>query len=210
MNAKTQQRERSHDTILASAARLLRERGLAGAKVADVMRGAGLTVGGFYAHFESKEALLREVLRRASLELRTSLFAHLDEKPAADRVEVVLKRYLSARHRDETVRGCPLPAVVGEVGTTAPEYAVVVEEQVAAMVEALQCEVPEHDGLSKRTVAIGLIALMYGGLSLSRAVVGTPLSDEILKACRALGTHAARRGPSVTAVTPDGSSALPS
>jgi len=192
MNAKTQQRERSHDTILASAARLMRERGLAGAKVKDVMEGAGLTVGGFYAHFESKEVMLREVLRRTSLELRTSLFAHLDEKPAADRVEVMLKRYLSARHRDETARGCPLPAVIGEVGTTAPEYAVVVEEQLVAMVDGMQREVSCHEGLSKRTVAIGLLALMYGGLSLSRAVAGTPLSDEILKACRAVGVHAAR------------------
>jgi TetR/AcrR family transcriptional repressor of nem operon len=54
---KTEQKERTHETILASAARLIREHGISGARVADVMKGAGLTVGGFYAHFASKEAL---------------------------------------------------------------------------------------------------------------------------------------------------------
>ena len=68
MTAKEEQKERSHATILESAARLLRERGISGARVADVMKGAGLTVGGFYAHFGSKEALVDEVLRRAATE----------------------------------------------------------------------------------------------------------------------------------------------
>src|SRR5271170_4068750 len=83
MTTKDQQKERSHATILESAARLLRERGISGARVADVMKGAGLTVGGFYAHFGSKEELIDEVLRRAATGMRERLFARLDEKPAA-------------------------------------------------------------------------------------------------------------------------------
>jgi TetR/AcrR family transcriptional repressor of nem operon len=193
MSAKEEQRERSHGTILASAARLLRERGISGAKVADVMKGAGLTVGGFYAHFGSKEALVDEVLRRAAAEMRTRLFAGLDEKPAADRGEVVLKRYLSAAHRDTTETGCPLPAVVGEVGTTAIEHRAVLGEQIDAMASELAVHLPASPGgISKRYVALGLVALMYGGLSISRALRGTELSDEVLKACRALGRMTAR------------------
>src|ERR1700722_20967508 len=110
MSAKEEQKERSHGSILESAARLLRERGISGARVADVMRGAGLTVGGFYAHFGSKEALVDEVLRRTATEMRGRLFARLDEKPPADRAEVVLKRYLSPAHRADFEQGCPLPA----------------------------------------------------------------------------------------------------
>lgn len=190
MNAKVERKERSHETILESAARLMRERGIAGARVADVMKGAGLTVGGFYAHFGSKEELIDEAFRRMAAELRGRLFSRLDEKPEGDRAEVVLKRYLSAAHRDAQTPGCPLPAVVGEVGTTAPEHRAVLAEAVEALSSGLEDHLPK--GRSRRTLALGLVALMYGGLSLARAVRGTDLSDEIIRACRTLGTAAAR------------------
>src|SRR5438132_14389156 len=112
MNAKVEQKERSHETILQSASRLLRERGVSGARVADVMQGAGLTVGGFYAHFDSKETLIDQTLAETSKELRARLFSGLGQKPKAARALVVLKRYLSADHRDDPTHGCPFPAVV--------------------------------------------------------------------------------------------------
>jgi TetR/AcrR family transcriptional regulator, transcriptional repressor for nem operon len=192
MNAKVEKKQRSHSTILESAARLVRERGISGARVADVMKGAGLTVGGFYAHFSTKEALVDEALRKTSAALRDGLFARLDEKPEEARAEVVLKRYLSAAHRDATAMGCPLPAVAGEVGTTAPEHIPVVVEQIEAMVRGLAERLPPAGILPRRQLAIGLVALMVGGLTLARATRGTPLSDEVLRACRALGGHASR------------------
>lgn len=192
MNAKLEKKERSHETILASAERLLRERGIAGARVADVMTGAGLTVGGFYAHFVSKEALIDETIRRAAVAMRERLFARLDEKPPEDRVEVVLKRYLSALNRDEHAQGCPFPAIVGEIGTRAPEYGDALTEQIEEMVARVSAEMPPGRVLPKRTLALGLVALMLGGLSLARALHGHALSDEVLKACRAVGIFAAR------------------
>jgi len=194
VNAKSERRDRSHETILVSAMRLVREKGIAGARVAEVMAGAGLTVGGFYAHFDSKKDLVDAALRRTAAELRDILFSHLDDKPEADRAEVVLKRYLSARHRDDLERGCALPAVVGEVGTTAGEHAEVVSEQIDAFARRLEEHLPEGP-LPKRHVALGLVALMYGGLSLARAARGTKLSEEIIRACRALGRKAARVDP---------------
>src|SRR5579859_1522265 len=125
---KIERKELSHETILDSAARLVRERGIAGARVADVMKGAGLTVGGFYAHFASKTALINEALRRTTAALRARLFERIEEKPAADRAEVILKRYLSPAHRDLKTDGCFMPAVIGEVGTTASEHGPVVRE----------------------------------------------------------------------------------
>ncbi|HEY4884669.1 MAG TPA: TetR/AcrR family transcriptional regulator [Myxococcales bacterium] len=194
MNAKVEQKERSHESILQSAARLVREKGISGAGVADVMKGAALTVGGFYAHFSSKDELVDETLRRTSATLRDRLFARLDEKPEADRAEVILERYLSADHRDGGAPGCPMPAVVGEVGTTAPQHRPIVAEQVQGLVEGLAQRLPAGGIVPRRLLAIGLIALMYGGVSLSRAVKGTELSDEVLRACRALGVAAARGG----------------
>jgi TetR/AcrR family transcriptional repressor of nem operon len=194
LNAKVEQKERSHESILQSAARLVRKKGISGARVADVMKGAALTVGGFYAHFASKDELVDETLRRTSATLRDGLFARLEEKPEADRAEVILKRYLSADHRDAATLGCPLPAVAGEVGTTAPQHRAVVAEQLEALVDGLAEHLPAGGIAPRRLLAIGLIALMYGGLSLSRAVKGTELSDEVLRACRALGAAAVRRG----------------
>ncbi len=188
MSAKAEQKERSHETILQSASRLLREKGIAGARVADVMEGAGLTVGGFYAHFGSKKDLIDGALRLTGEGLRERLFAGLEEKPASARAEVILKRYLSVRHRDETLRGCPLPAVVGEVGTTAPEYGPVLEEQIGRLAGALETHLETPRGeVSPKQLSIALVALMYGGLSMARALRGTPMSEEILKACRAVG-----------------------
>ncbi len=194
MNAKVEQKERSHETILSSAAQLLRDKGISGARVADVMKGAGLTVGGFYAHFASKAELIDEAMRRTGAELRASLFARLDEKPEADRAIVVLKRYLSAAQRDQTEGGCPLPAVVGEVGTTAPEHHAVLGELIAALAGGMEAQLPATTHVvPRRQLALGLVALMYGGLSLARALKGSELSDELLKACRALGSFAVRR-----------------
>ncbi len=195
MNAKMERKERSHQTILDSAARLLHEKGISGARVADVMKGADLTVGGFYAHFASKNELVDEALRRTGAELRNRLFAHLDEKPEAERAEVVLKRYLSAAHRDASATlGCPLPAVVGEIGTSAPQHREALAEQVQTMAAGLEQHLPAGRLIPRHQLAMALVALMYGGLSLARALRGTEGSDEMLRACRALGAAAIRSG----------------
>jgi TetR/AcrR family transcriptional regulator, transcriptional repressor for nem operon len=189
MNMKKERRERSHETILQSASRLLRERGISGARVAEVMAGAGLTVGGFYAHFDSKEALIDEALRRTGTEMRGKLFAELGERTGID---TILRRYLSRTHRDAVDRGCPLPTVVAEIGANANEHQGALAEQIGALVRGIEDHLPEdRPDVSPRQLALGLAALMIGGLSLARALRGTPMSDEILRACRALGRRAA-------------------
>lgn len=190
MSQKQVQKQRTHVTILASAARLVRERGIGGARVADVMLGAGLTVGGFYAHFASKEELIDATLRRTASELCAKLFANLDAKPAAERALVVLKRYLSAAHRDDTSQGCPMPAVVSEIASGREPHGAALTEQIEALTTGLQDLVPARAPLSKRQLALALVALMYGGLTLARALRGSALSDDMLRACRALGALA--------------------
>ena len=192
MNAKVEKKERSHEEILASAEKLVRRHGIIGARVADVMKGAGLTVGGFYAHFDSKEKLVDETIRRAATRLRHTLLSRIEEKPAADRAEVIVKRYLSGANRDAVDQGCPFPAIVGEVGNTSPEYRDVLAEQIEKLTEAIGQNLEPGRALPKRTIAIGLVALMSGGLGLARAFRGTDLSDEVLKACRAVGAFVAR------------------
>lgn len=192
MTSKAEQKQNTNESILQSASRLLRGKGISGARVADVMKGAGLTVGGFYAHFASKEALIDATIRRTSREMRERLFARLDAKPEADRGEIVLKRYVSAAHRDDLETGCPLPATVSEIATTAPEHAEALGGQLEAFASELEAYLPAHAKLPRRQVGLAMLALMYGGLSLARAVRGTELSDEIIRAVRAFGRQFVR------------------
>lgn len=188
MNAKAERKERSHQSILESAARLVHRKGISGARLADVMQGADLTVGGFYAHFSSKDELVDEALRRTGAALRDRLFEGIEEKSESVRAEVIVKRYLSTAHRDALTLGCPFPAVVGEIGTSAPQHGGVLADQIQALASRLAKHLPAGGNL----LAMGLVALMYGGLSLSRAVRETELSEEVLRACRVLGAAAIR------------------
>jgi TetR/AcrR family transcriptional repressor of nem operon len=128
-----------------------------------------------------------EAIRRTGAFMRGRLFERIEEKPAGARGEVVLKRYLSAAHRDDPANGCPMPAIAGEVATSTPEHRAVLAEQVGLLADQLASHLVPEPAASRRTTALAMIALMYGGISLARAVKDTDLSDEILRACRAFG-----------------------
>ena len=187
--SKSEQKARTREAILASAARLLRERGIAGTNVADVMQAAGLTVGGFYAHFDSKEALIEASLHRCLGEWRGKLLGRPHEEPWPALLEAMLERYLSARHRDEPSGGCPLPAVTAEIalGGTGKQA---LAAELAAFTEWLQKGCQSEHERAPRNAVLGSLALMLGGLVLARALRDTPMSDEFLRACRCYGRAA--------------------
>lgn len=192
MGSREEQKERTRQEILDSAMRLLRERGISGASVSEVMKGAGLTVGGFYAHFESKEELVGLSLRQA-LRDRWSQLLGVVQSSGSDALEVLIRRYLSRRHRDQPAEGCPLPAVVGEAAHVhaSPPVRDALYEELEGWAQGLGELIPGDKG-QRRQRALGVIALLVGGLSLARALKGTPLSDDILEACRAHGRAALR------------------
>src|SRR5947199_5354855 len=100
---QTVKKRRTHDRIIAAAGRIARKNGLAAASVSRVMRGAGLTIGGFYAHFRSKSAMDAEVVQ-ATL-----------GGSSAPSAPWSIDRYLSATHRDDPGRGCAFPAMLSEI-----------------------------------------------------------------------------------------------
>ena len=121
------------------------------------------------------------------------LFDGVEALPGAERLEMFVKGYLSKAHRDGNAEGCPLPAIVGEIATVAPEHRDALAQSTEPVVQRLAELLPEVDGRSDaRLLAVGLLALLYGGLSLSRAVQDSALSDEILEACRRLSELAIR------------------
>lgn len=184
MNQKTKQKQKSREAIAASAAALLRDRGIKASSVMDVMKGAGLTVGGFYNHYDSKEELFVETLRNAASANWDQLLKSAKGDSPRSRTLSVIRQYLSRKHRDNKETGCPLPSTAPEVAREGEPYRSALEEELSGFASSL-AEMLDA-GVESRGKALGLIALMYGALSLSRAVADTRLSDEFLQAGRRL------------------------
>lgn len=187
MTQKTEQKQKSHDAILASAATLLVERGIQASSILDVMKGAGLTVGGFYGHFDSKEHLFTETLRGTARAVWDVLLRKAKEDAPEAPALKVLERYLSRKHRDGVTATCPLPSITAEVSRAGEPYRGALESELQEFVQSFGELL--GPGARRREKALAAIALMYGALSLSRAVRGTKLGDEFLDAAKKLGAE---------------------
>src|SRR5262249_35353905 len=188
MNQKAKQKQKSREAIAASAVALLRERGIKASSVMDVMKGAGLTVGGFYSHYDSKEDLFVETLRNAASANWDQLLKSAKGESSRSRTLSVIRQYLSRKHRDNKETGCLLPSTAPEIARQGEPYRSALEKELSGFVHSLTNMIDA--GAESREKALGLIALMYGALSLSRALAGTRLSDEFLRAAKKLGERA--------------------
>jgi len=162
-------KRRTHDRIIASAGRIVRKDGLAAASVSRVMNGAGLTIGGFYAHFRSKRAMDAEVVE-ATLGGSSTPWS--------------IERYLSAEHRDDPGHGCAFPAMLSEIARADEPTRRAMARAIDARARELARANPGQRGASARQRAFATLALCVGGLALARAMRGHPASDEVLAACR--------------------------
>src|SRR5262245_2454574 len=115
MNAKGAQKAKTHAEILRSAASSIRKSGIGAASVANVMGKLGLTVGGFYAHFPSKDALVAQALDAVMSDSWRELVERHAKQPREQQLRAIIDGYLSTAHRDAEDSGCPMPAVVSEL-----------------------------------------------------------------------------------------------
>lgn len=142
------------------------------------MGAAGLTVGGFYAHFESKDALMLEAFKQL-LSHRRDLIADMDaELTGEERRALVAAFYLSRKHRDSTEQACPVPASISELGRLPDEFRVALNEHIELMVAQLAASPEDIDKV------LADVALMVGGLALARALGPGELSDRLLRAAK--------------------------
>lgn len=148
------------------------------------MSRAGLTVGGFYAHFDSKEALIEAALRESSNEMMSVMTKQSRTASRRKMFLDVLSRYLSKEHVEDASHGCALPSVVFAMLFGDTQYAGATAELVEDVSEKLS-ELFGHDETARKR-ALGCVALMIGGISLARAFQGTPMSAEILEGSRRL------------------------
>ncbi|MGA4446362.1 TetR/AcrR family transcriptional regulator [Ectopseudomonas chengduensis] len=164
--------------ILAAAGRVLAERGPGDPAVAEVMAEAGLTVGGFYAHFASKDALMLEAFRQL-LRVRRDRLAQVDQSLTCRERRVLLAAfYLSRRHRDDADERCPLPSSLAEIARLPDGFRQTLAEHIE-LITAQMSGTPEEGD-----VALADLALMIGGLALARALGPGELSDRVLRAAK--------------------------
>lgn len=162
-------------TILAAAGRLFRQHGFDAVTVADVMKDAGLTHGGFYGYFSSKDELIAEALGEAMTQTTTGPSGDLTSYSA---------RYLSPAHRDDVANGCPTAALAAETRRQRVDVRAQMTKGLRQQIERLSRVAPGANAPQKRRAAIGSWAAMVGAMILARASDDPALSDEVLDQTR--------------------------
>jgi TetR/AcrR family transcriptional repressor of nem operon len=181
MKVTREQAAQNRDRVLDVAARLFRERGFDGIGVADLMKSAGLTHGGFYGQFGSKEALMSEACSR-SFDSAMHLWTTVGEQANGSPLAAVIQGYLSKQHRDNPGAGCVIASLGAEATRHGSSLRRTVTGGVRAMLDLFTSFAPGRTKAAKRERAVVAYASMLGALILARAVDDEALSDEILQA----------------------------
>lgn len=181
-NARTAAKEASHDRIVSVAARAIRRSGYGGTGVADIMKEAGLTHGAFYAHFESREAMLAEAATRACNDAAALTAGVVAGAPAGQALESLLRGYLSAEHVAQPEMGCPLAALGSETARQAPEVRRATTRHIKETVDLIARQSPDWGQPAAHERALVTLATMVGTLLLARAVDEPALADSLREA----------------------------
>ena len=179
----TEHKRRTRTRILAASDRLLKERGADAASIDAVMKGAGLTVGGFYAHFASKEELERETLLYgldASMDrLLDSLADIVDDRAW---VRALIRRYLRQVDDPDLAESCPMTLLLPEVTRGGPAFQAAFSERTAALLGRVAPRFPAAMGMSPREVAIAVFASCAGAVAFARTIPARHARDRVLNA----------------------------
>ena len=176
-------KEKTREQIVETAARAFREEGVAGVGIGELMGRAGLTHGGFYAHFGSKDALVGEACSRAADQAWEQMNEIVASAPPGEELATFIRAYVSRRHRDDPGAGCLMPSLAGEMPRHGPEVRAAFTAQIHRVLANLQSLLPDTPDREDR--AIALATGMAGAVMLSRAVDDPALSDRVLQVCRA-------------------------
>jgi TetR/AcrR family transcriptional repressor of nem operon len=177
-------KETTRAKILRAAGRVFRRDGFHAAGVDKVMAEAGLTAGGFYAHFESKQALLAEALAHAAREAGGRGAEATDELSGREWVGAFVMRYLSLDHCREVEEGCPLAALVSEVARADESVKQSFEAIVRELVNDVASHSPAFDSSRRDARALAALAMCLGGLGLARSIRDEAFALKILTSCR--------------------------
>ncbi|HET7425913.1 MAG TPA: TetR/AcrR family transcriptional regulator [Gemmatimonadales bacterium] len=185
MNATTSRRsaqsrkEATHDRIVEAAARAIRRSGYNGTGVAEIMKEAGLTHGGFYAHFESREGMLAEAADRAGADGMALLARVAAAAPPKKALEAMLRTYLSKEHLDAVETGCAVAALGSEMPRQAPKVRRAATRRIKEMIDMVARHSPEWGQAGAHERALVTVATALGALVIARAVDDPKLSAAV-------------------------------
>jgi TetR/AcrR family transcriptional repressor of nem operon len=197
MRYSKEHKQETHERIVKKASVRLREKGAHGIGVADLMKEAGLTHGGFYAHFDSREALVVEAFAYA-MDRSTERWRKVAEQTPPDkRLATIVENYLTPVHRDDPGNGCAVPALGAEIARESPKTRKAFAAKLEQMIDMMADQVPDVPRKAARKQAMATLATMIGTLVLSRIAGTGEFSGEILGAGReaVLGRAAAGKKP---------------
>jgi TetR/AcrR family transcriptional repressor of nem operon len=174
----------THERIVKKASVKLREKGAHGIGVADLMKDAGLTHGGFYAHFDSRDALVIEAFTHA-MDRSTARWRKLSEEtPVEKRLSKIVNTYLAPVHRDDLGHGCAVPALAAEIARESAKTRRVFSGRMEQMIDMLAEQFHGMPRKAARKEAVAALATMMGSLVMARVAGNGELSEEILKSGR--------------------------
>jgi TetR/AcrR family transcriptional repressor of nem operon len=182
----------THARIVKRASVRLREKGAHGIGVADLMKDAGLTHGGFYAHFDSREALVIEAFAHA-MDRSSERWRKLAEQtPPDQRVAAIVDSYLTPAHRDDPGHGCAIPTLGAEIARESLKTRKAFAAKLEQLIDTLAAQIPDVSRKAARKQAAAVIATMMGTLVMARVAGNGEFSEEILNSGReaALGCAA--------------------
>src|ERR1700737_5389799 len=172
----------THARIVKKASMRLREKGAHGIGVADLMKDAGLTHGGFYAHFDSREALVIEAFGYAMDRAIERWRKLAEQTPPDKRLATIVESYLTPLHRDDPGHGCAIPTLGAEIARESPKTRKAFAAKLEQMIDALAAQIPGIPRKAARKQAMAAIATMMGTMVLARIAGNGEFSDEILGA----------------------------
>jgi TetR/AcrR family transcriptional regulator, transcriptional repressor for nem operon len=199
----TTKKEATHDRIVEASARAIRQHGYDGTSVADIMKSAGLTHGGFYAHFASREAMLAEAADRAGSDTVASLTQVAGSVAPDKAMRVLLKWYLSKEHVSRVDTGCPIAALGSETPRQAPEVRRAATRRTKELIDLIARQSPHWGQPGNHEQALVTVATMVGALILARSVDEEPLSDAVLAAALAQLAPKAAAQPRLESAAPN-------
>lgn len=184
MRYSKEHKQETHERIVKRAAVRLREKGAHGIGVADLMKEAGLTHGGFYAHFDSREALVIEAMEHI-MQRSTERWRKLGEQaPPEKRLATIIDSYLNSAHRDDPGHGCAIPTLGAEIARESPKTRRAFAAKLEQMIDMLASLIPDLPPKAARKQAMATISTMMGALVMARIAGNGEFSDEILAAGR--------------------------
>ena len=163
-------KEATHERIVETAARAIRRSGYGGAGVAEIMKEAGLTHGGFYAHFESREGMLAEAADRAGADALAMLAQVAAAAPPTKALEAMLRAYLSREHVQGVDTGCPVAALGSEMPRQAPKVRRAATRRIKEMIDLVARQSPDWGQPGAHERALVTVATALGALVMARAV----------------------------------------